>query len=279
MSEKRKKSSSYPRHKYTTREIMDITEQRRVKHEPAPLKAVPLQVKLSQAEPEPLIVEEIPAEVPILENLPENLPEKPAEKLAEKPAQAVVQPPLQTEPYYPEPQEPPQPKKALSKAASRALLYSLALIVFLFDFAKMPLSWVMAASSKINAMVILGSSFLVGLFHDPYSIQGETISTSFYKFSLQGDLTAFYSLEVLIIFALFFAYFQEMTKTDRRVVFYSMLPLAAFANIFRVALAFGIAMNNNPAKADLYAHGLLTVSVYAIMFIGLIVLECLFSPE
>ena len=90
-------------------------------------------------------------------------------------------------------------------------------------------------------------------------------------------MVAFYSLELLIVFAALFAYFQKTSRMKRGIVFISLIPLAMAANILRVLWACGLAMNDGIVSADKSFYGILAGSVFAFIIVGLIILESI-SP-
>ena len=166
-----------------------------------------------------------------------------------------------------------------ANAVAGSLVYILILIALLVFFFKLPAAWVSASAIKLNTLIAYGSFLFLSVIQGPCVVNGTVLNTSYYNIALQGDLVAFYSIELLIVFALLFAFFQKMTRVKRGLVFISLIPLAVIANIARVVMACGLALNDGSASADRYFHGVLAGSVFVIIIIGLIFLEYLSSPE
>ena len=228
---------------------MELTEKRRLEREAAGRIADPKpKFKAPKIEPAPQIVEKKDTLAP----------ELPVTKVQEEKALAI--------------------KNNINipvNAIARSLVYILTLIAFLMAFSK--LSDLLA--TKLNTLIIYGSFFVLNIIQVPCIVDGFFLNTSYYSISLKDDLIAFYSLELLIIFTLLFAYFQRITRIKRGVVFIILVPLAVVANIFRVVMAFGLALNDGPADANRYLHGGLVGLVFVIIILGLIFLELLSSPE
>ncbi|MFI5205577.1 MAG: archaeosortase/exosortase family protein [Candidatus Paceibacterales bacterium] len=165
-------------------------------------------------------------------------------------------------------------------AIIRSLAFILSLIAILFIVSsKFSEPWVNIVAANLNALIVYGSFFVLNIIQGACTVDGLVLITHYYKISLQGDWVALYSLELLVIFAVLFVFFQKITRIKRGVVFMSLIPLAIVANIFRVVMACGLALNYGPAFADRYFHGVLAGSVFVIIILGLIFLEFLSSPE
>ena len=248
MRPKRKKSSSSARrHIYSTREIMEITEKRRLKEnaagEDAELKVMPPQNDL----------------VPAKEGLNPSL---------SMPAKVENSGAIKSENHIP----------AHSIAGIIVLILSL-IAFFLIVSSKYSEPWVNPVVAKLNALIVYGSFFVLNILQGASSVQGAVLSTHYYKISIQGDLVAFYSLELLIAFAALFTFFQKTAWEKWGKVFLALIPLAVIAYIFRVVMAFGIALNNSFGLADRCFHGILTGIVFAIILLGLMFFEYLSSSD
>lgn len=238
MSYKRKKTDSkLAKRIYTTRQIMEITEQRRLK-ELAEGKEPEVKEKAPQPEPEP--VQEIikPA---VREVIPE--PEKTEVKI---PARSII--------------------------GIFTLVFSL-IAFFLIFTSQLSQPWIGPVAGKLNALIIYGSYSGLSLLQRASITPAGVLSTHYYKVSLQGDLTALYSLELLIAFAALFVFFQKAAWNKWGKVFMALVPLAVIANIFRVVMAFGYALNYGPGIADRYFHGILVGVVFVIILLGLMFLN------
>jgi exosortase/archaeosortase family protein len=226
---------------------MEITEKRRLKEDPAGKETEP---KAKPAENEP-----VPAAEDL--NLPLSVP------VNEENAEAI-----KSENYIP----------AHSIAGIIVLILSL-IAFFLMVSSKYAETLVDPAVAALNTLIVYGSFFVLNILQGASSVQGVILNTHYYKISLQGDLAALYSLELLIAFAALFAFFQKTALVKWGKVFLALVPLAVIANIFRVVMAFGIALNNSPALADRCFHGILTGIVFAIILLGLMLFEYLSSSD
>lgn len=249
---------------------MDITEQRRLKsdaaHKPVEKVAEP-KAKDPESEPASPIIEPVP---PIIEPAPQIIENT---KTIER---KLAVPNVKLENV-----EVIKSKNTIPVIIiARSLAFVLSLIAVLFiissEFSK---DWAHLAAAKLNTFVVYGSYFVLRIIQGSCTVDGGVLNTHYYKVSLQGDWVAFYSIELLVIFAFLFAFFQKITRIQRGVVFISLIPLAIVANIFRVVMACGLAMNDGPAYADRSLHGILVGVVFIIIILGLILLEFLFSPE
>jgi exosortase/archaeosortase family protein len=251
-SKKKKNVSSSGQRKYTTREIMEITEQRRPKRETVSKDAEP-EAKTPENEPAPQIVEEVKAPDPKPAVL--RLKEENVKEIKSKPAIPSI-------------------------ALIRSLAFILSLIALLsIVSSKFSESWVIIAVIKLNELVVNGSFLVLKIIQGSCTLKGDVLITPYYKVALQGDWVAFYSLELLVIFAGLFIFFQKMSRINKWVIFITLVSLAIVANIFRVVMACGLALNYGPASADRYFHGLLAGFVFIFIILGLIILEYLSSTE
>jgi exosortase/archaeosortase family protein len=233
MSYKRKKTDSASAKRYTTRQIMEITEQRR-------LREIEPKAKASSPEPAPVIEEVKP---PIREEI------KAVENEVQIPARSI---------------------------AGVIILILSIIAFFLIVSSKNSVLWVDPVVDKLNALIVYGSYCVLNILQGA-SVQGVILKTHYYMLSLQGDLTALYSLELLIAFAALFIFFQKSAWNKWGKVFMALIPLAVIVNILRVVMAFGYALNYGTVVADQYFHGILVAIVFGILFIGLMFFEFLTS--
>jgi exosortase/archaeosortase family protein len=241
MRPKRKKTaSSARRHIYSTREIMDITEQRRQKENPAQ----------KEAELKP---------APVTEDLspPLTVPAKEENTEAIKGEDRIP---------------------ANSIAGIVILILSL-IAFFLIVSSKHSEPWVNPVVAQLNALIIYGSYIVLNILQGASTAQGPILNTYYYKVSLQGDLVALYSLALLIGFAALFIFFKKTARIKWGKILMALVPLAVVANIFRVVMAFGLALNNAPALADRSFHGVLVGVVFLIIVLGLMLFEYLSSSD
>jgi exosortase/archaeosortase family protein len=180
-----------------------------------------------------------------------------------------------------EPIEEDESKNPIPNNANKLfLIFNLSLTAFLLMVSfKLPEPWLNSAAAKLNSMILYGSFFIFSVAQQPCSVVGSVLNMQSYKISLQGDLIAFYSLQLLIFLAVLMIFVQKTTWEKRAMVFISLFPLALVANIIRVIWACGIALNYGTATADRYFHGLLAVFVFIFIVIGLILFEFLASSD
>lgn len=261
MSSKKKKKSSPAQRVYTTRQIMEITEKRRQKDEAGgPKPAEPLLKTENKSEAAADLNKKEPAAnfIPAQELLGDKTRNSRVENITEE-----------------GPVHPPAP------IANRSLLFlNLALAAFLLVISlKFPVSWVNAVSEKLNSMIVYGCSLVFSIAHWPCGFKGVVFSTPYYRISLQGDLAAYGSAELLMFFAVFFALIQKTTWPKKLTVFLTLVPLVLFAGIFRLLWACGLALNYNKAFADQCFHGALVNFALVFVVLGLIFVELMFSPD
>lgn len=139
--------------------------------------------------------------------------------------------------------------------------------------------WVDPLVNKLNTLVVFGSFCILNILQGSSIAQGVVLNTHYYKLSLQGDLEALYSLELLIAFAALFIFFQRATWIKWSKVFMALVPLAFIANIFRVVMAFAFALNYGTEYADRCFHGVLAGLVFVIIVLGLMFFEFLSSSD
>ena len=236
---------------------MEITEQRRLKEEAASreteLKTKPPENKLVPVTDTPQKIEEI-------------------KRFSSEPSDPIVK------------EEKVNAYKSSNPIPANAITGFLALILSLITFffivsSKFLEFWVVALVAKLNALIVHGSFFVLSIIQGACTLEGPILNTYYYKTSLQGDLVAFYSLELLIILAALFAFLKKTACIKKGVVLISLIPLAIIANIFRVVVAFGLALNYGAACADRYFHGVLVGFVFILIILGLILLESLFFSD
>ncbi|MBF0570476.1 MAG: exosortase/archaeosortase family protein [Candidatus Omnitrophica bacterium] len=270
MLSKRKKTVSFEsRHVYTTKQIIEITEQRRLKMEAA-VREAELKAKTPENKPAPVGEDlnppfSMPASdaPPIIEKIETSSSELADSDIKEENVDGIIS-------------KNPIP----ANASAGFVVLILSLISFFFIVAsKFSESWVNTVTVKINALIVHGSFFVLSAVQGGCTVKGGILSDYFYKLSLQGDLVALYSLGLVIVFAALFVFFHKTTWLKRGAVFIFLISLVITANIFRVVLAFGLALNYGAAYADNYFHGILVVAVFIFIVLGLIFLESLFSLD
>ena len=270
MPSKRKKTiSSGPRRNYTTRQIMEITEQRRLKEETAWMEN---EDKTKVKTDKPLTIVEdlrLPPLLPVAET-PQIIKE-----VKTFVSQANIRPPQEIV------EETKEVKSADSiPALQNHIVFNIPLTAFfilsLLNFSK---PWVNAVAAKLNAMVVWASFLVFSIGKLSCSLEGPVLNLPYYKISLQGDRVAFYSVEFLILLATLFAFVQNKTWEKESMVFISLVPLAIVANMLRLFWACGLAFNYGAASADRYFHGILIGFVFIFIVLGLICIEFLSSPE
>lgn len=250
-SKRRKSEFQGPRRRvYSTREIMEITEQRRVKRQ--------LVEKDIEPKNDPRI--EPPQEVPAQADQDQAPP--PLSPVSESPDN-LVQVPI------------PQ---VTARPGSLVILIGLSALFLILSFI-FPQNWMDTLAAKLNGMVIHGSYLVLNIIQGNCRVQGGSLVTHYYKVSLQGDLTSFYSVGLLFIFAVLFSSIQKGSWIKKVKVFISLVPLALVANMIRVLWACGLALNYGIVSADQYFRGVLVDFVFVFIILGLIFLEFLFISD
>jgi len=232
---------------------MDLTEERRLKQDAGNNEAVP--------KPAPQEPEDLP--VPALDTTEPVIPDVKAEYIKIENIKSVQR-------------VAPIPVNIITGA----LVFILSLVFFLLIVSsKFAEPWAAHLTDKINTLIVNGALYVLNNIQGVSAAKGEALSTVYYKISLHGDWVAFSSLELLVIFAALFVFFQKTDWKKRAVVFLAMVPLAIIANIFRLVVAFGVALNCGPAVADRYFHEILVACVFVFIILGLMLLEFLFFSD
>jgi len=252
MTSKRKNTSQASPRKYTTREIMEITEQRRAKDDAA---RRPLEVK-SQRSTSNSPLERINSKI-----------EPEAVKLHKLPQLEQVK------------AIPTRVPNLIQARLGPVTLIMWGVAFLLMFYSKYSAIWIGGLSAKLNTLIVGVSVFLLKILQGSCSMDGLVLNANYYKLSLQGDLTALYALELLIVFAVLFAYFQKTTRQKRGIVFAALIPLGILANVLRVLWACGLALNEGVKAADRFFHGILMGFVFIFIILGLIILESFSSSE
>ena len=248
MSYKRKKTDASNAKKfYTTRQIMEITEQRRLKEMAQGREVEP---KAKVPEPEPA-----PEPAPVVEE---------------------IKPPIREEKIEPVVNEVQIPAKNIAGVV--VLILSI-IVFFLIISSKNSEAWVAPLVAELNALIVLGSFCVLNILQGASITQGVVLKTHYYTISLQHDLVALYSLELLIAFAALFIFFHRAEWNKWGKVFMALVPAAIIANIFRVVMSFAYALNYGAEVADRYFHGILVGIVFVIIIAGLMFFEYLSSSE
>jgi len=233
---------------------MEITERRRQKE------AAALEPKAAPAHPEIAQVSSAPVTESAKEQVlpPAASAPKPVESLPKPPAQPIVS----------------------ADAVIKPLILVVSLIIFFWAVSFKSLEpWVRFLENGLNDLVIYGSFLILKLLQGSCEVHGALLNTRYYQVSLQGDPTAFYSLEMLIAFAVLFVYFQKTSLSKRAAILISLVPLAIAVNILRVVTACGLALNYGAAVVDQYFYNVLAAGVYVLIVLGLLFLESLSSTD
>lgn len=166
-----------------------------------------------------------------------------------------------------------------AKSIAGVIILTLSIVMFfLIVSSKNAGPWVDPVVGKLNALVVFGSFCVLNILQGA-SIQGILLKTHYYMLSLKGDLAALYSLELLVAFAALFIFFHRAEWNKWGKVFMALVPLALIANIFRVVMAFGFALNYGPEYANRCFHGVLVGLVFVIIVLGLMFFEFLSSSD
>jgi len=274
-SKRKTNTSSPPRRIYTTRQIMELTEERRRKED-----ALRVEVELKlKAQAQSKMPHAVVDDVKLVPVLLETVSPQVAEEVKAFVTQVNTRPP-QDEIERPVEAIPQESRQQSSFQKPRPLIFVVLIAVILLTvYLNFPESLIMQISSRINDVVILGSAVILNILQGANTVQGNVLNVYYYRVTLQGDLIAFYSLELLIVFTTLFAFIQKTSWIKRSIVFISLAPLAVGANIFRVLMACGIALNDGGVMADRFFYGYLVVFVFVFVVLGLFFLEFLNSPD
>jgi len=159
------------------------------------------------------------------------------------------------------------------------ILIFLIIAFFLIVSSKNSGPWMDPLIARLNALIVFGAFCVLNILQGASIAQGVILKTHYYMLSLQGDMVALYSLELLIAFAALFIFFHRAEWNKWSKVFMALVPLAVIANILRLVLAFGYALNYGTGIADRYFHGILVGIVFIIILLGLVFFEYLTSSE
>lgn len=275
--------------KFTTKKIMEMTNLEKLQKEAA--------AKAQELLKESAAAKTVPQEPQILsqqEEMVEHAPLITAQEEAQIPVQTPSQdaPPPEAEPPFTFTLPPAANAAAQPSRFSEDLIsskpnlfsgFSISILLFpmlyLMLIFSMPEKWINIIRDNLNDFILYASFYVLGLFQVPVSFEGTALRGENYKVILGGDLTAFYSVALLGAFALLYTWVQRTTAVRKCLIFVSFFPLAIFANVSRIVLTIGLALNFGEQSADRYLNGLLQVFVYAITVAGLIILSILLRTE
>ncbi len=256
------------RRKYTTRQIIEMTEQRRIQQETAQRveearetaskqavikeaveNAMAEQAAAPAAEP---ISSRILEEVKIFSN---QVDIRPSDEVM--PARAAVK---------------EHKDNGTARALPLAALYAIAVF-------SIPDAWTAALSAQLNAVIVHGTAWLLTALQVPSSTEGAFLNIPKYTIPLHGDMTVFYSTVLLAGFAAPYAYIQSASTVKRWAILASLIPLAFSINILRLVLTAGFAMNFGVMSADSNFHGVLEKLVYVLTILGVMITASLLQND
>lgn len=253
-SKGKKTDSSVPRRVYTTRQIMEITEERRLKSDLANRMPDP---EIKEPKDKPVVaVDDL--KLPVLQAVTKN--PRILEEIKTFVDQVNIRPSQEITGQFTEIKS---ENPMLINDGLGFLIFILSFAVsFLFLSLKSSGSWMNILVIKLNSLIINGSVFVLNLFHEPVEVKGAVLTTDHFRVSLQDDWCAFYSLELLITFTLALVALKRANWIKNGIIFASLIPLVIISNVIRVVASCGIALNEGIYLADQNFHGLLLGFVF-----------------
>ena len=245
MTSHKKRTPFIPTRRFTTREIMKITEERRLKKEAE-----------FEVNEEPIVIK---PELPI-EAMTGSSPQMIAEV-----KEFISQVDLQF-----------RPEKAQEPITELSLVIP---IIYCAGIISLPYPWVNQAAEFLNGLILKGSFYVLSIPHVVSRIQNSTLILHNYKISLLGDWVSVYSLGISSVISLLLAIVITTTYIKRIFILVSFVPLALAANIFRIVFISGTFFNYGPQVADHYFKDITHFLVMITIVVGLTWFALLFRTE
>jgi len=137
-------------------------------------------------------------------------------------------------------------KLRLTKESFSFILFPLAYLIFLIP----PPSIVIdSITFPLKIIALNGSHIVLKLFHLPVELYGVILKVGEHELFIADACSGFRSIVTLLALGAVYVYFQDTTVKKKWMIFLSVVPIAIFANIFRICLTGLIAYKWGSEKA------------------------------
>ncbi|MCR4336390.1 MAG: exosortase/archaeosortase family protein [Candidatus Omnitrophica bacterium] len=162
----------------------------------------------------------------------------------------------------------------LTKESFKHLLFPLAYLIFLIPPPGLVIDSLTFPLKKIASV---GSHWVLSLFHMPVELYGVILKVGGHELFIADACSGFRSIVTLLALGAVYVYFQDTSNMKKWVIFISVVPIAIFANIFRICLTGLIAYKWGAQKAEGFFHefsGMVLFLIAVLCLMGLTGVVC-----
>jgi len=142
-------------------------------------------------------------------------------------------------------------KLRLTRGSFSFILFPLSYLIFLIPPPGLVID---SLTFPLKIIALNGSHFVLVLFKLPVELYGVILKVGGHELFIADACSGFRSIVTLLALGAVYVYFQNTSKTNKWVLFVSVVPIAIFANIFRICLTGLIAYKWGSEKAEGFFH-------------------------
>lgn len=162
----------------------------------------------------------------------------------------------------------------LTKESFACLRFPLAYLVFLIP---PPGIVIDSLTFPLKKIASIGSHWVLSLFNMPVELYGVILKVGGHELFIADACSGFRSIVTLLALGAVYVYFQDASNLKKWAIFISVVPIAIFANIFRICLTGVIAHRWGAEKAEGFFHefsGMVLFLITVLCLMGLTGVVC-----
>lgn len=164
----------------------------------------------------------------------------------------------------------------LTKESFACLRFPLAYLVFLIP---PPGIVIDSLTFPLKKIASIGSHWVLFLFHMPVELYGVILKVGGHELFIADACSGFRSVVTLLALGAVYVYFQDASNLKKWAIFISVVPIAIFANIFRICLTGLIAYRWGSEKAEGFFHEFSGIVLFFITVLFLMLLTRILCKE
>jgi len=167
----------------------------------------------------------------------------------------------------------------LTKESFKHVLFPLAYLLFLIPPPSIVIDSITFPLKKIASV---GSHWVLSSFNLPVELYGVILKVGGHELFIADACSGFRSIVTLLALGAVYVYFQDTANWKKWAIFASVVPIAIFANIFRICLTGLIAYKWGPEKAEGFFHdfsGIVLFFITVLCLMGMTNIVCKVRSE
>ena len=163
-----------------------------------------------------------------------------------------------------------------TKESFACLLFPLAYLIFLIPPPGLVIDSLTFPLKKIAS---IGSHLVLSGFNLPVELYGVILKVGGHELFIADACSGFRSIVTLLALGAVYVYSQDTSNMKKWIIFISVVPIAIFANIFRICLTGLIAYKWGAEKAEGFFHEFSGIVLFFITVLFLMLLTRILSKE